>query len=448
LLAHHFTQAGLTDAATEWWGKAGDQALRRSAFQEAISHLGKAIEMADMASKSSGPRAAAASPSQRLKLQTNYGRAIMWSKGYAAEETKLAFTRAKELAAGVDDPAERFVTYYGHWAGSAMRGDLSSAIETAGIFLRETQGESRTPSAQAARRMAGLACFWQGDFIGARAHLEEALRIHNPDWNRDAKLRFGDSGVAATVYLALTNWQLGNVARAHELKEDAVERAIESDHAPTQANTYHFSIMFEMLRGDAVAARRAAEPLVELSRARALSLFAVLGALHSAWVHARLGDREIGVTELRQAITAYMGEGNKLYAAFFQGHLAVIEAEARDAEGALTRIDDALALAAETGEHCMDAFLHRARGEILLKRDTANTVPAEEAFLTAIAVAQQQKARSFELRAKTSMARLWRDQGKPQQARELLAPAYGWFTEGFDTRDLKEAKALLDELAC
>ena len=130
----------------------------------------------------------------------------------------------------------------------------------------------------------------------------------------------------------------------------------------------------------------------------------------------------------------------------FQGLLADIEAEGQSAEGALARIDEALALAQQTGEHWTDAFLHRIRGEILLKRDPANTAPAEDAFLTAMAIAQQQKARSFELRASMSLARLWRDQGKPDEARDLLAPVYGWFTEGFDTLDLREAKALLDEL--
>ena len=131
---------------------------------------------------------------------------------------------------------------------------------------------------------------------------------------------------------------------------------------------------------------------------------------------------------------------------FYQGLLAEIEAQG-DAEGALTRIEEALALADETGEHWTDAFLHRIRGEILLKRDPANTTPAEEAFLTAIAIAQQQKARTFELRATMSLARLWRDQGKRNEAHDLLAPIYGWFTEGFDTPDLMEAKALLGELA-
>ena len=132
---------------------------------------------------------------------------------------------------------------------------------------------------------------------------------------------------------------------------------------------------------------------------------------------------------------------------FFEGLLAEIEAEADGAEGALTRISEALMLSTETGEHWTDAFLYRIRGEILLKRDPRNSAPTEEAFLTAITIAREQQARSFELRAAMSLARLWRDQGKPHQAGELLAPVYGWFTEGFDTPDLKEAKALLEELA-
>jgi predicted ATPase len=136
-----------------------------------------------------------------------------------------------------------------------------------------------------------------------------------------------------------------------------------------------------------------------------------------------------------------------LFLPLFQGLLAELEAGAEDADGAITRIDAALALAGETGERWTDALLHCIRGEILLKRDRVNTAPAEGAFLNAIAIAQQQKARSFELRAAMSLARLWRDQGKVTEARELLAPVYGWFTEGFDTLDLKEAKALLKELA-
>jgi predicted ATPase len=153
------------------------------------------------------------------------------------------------------------------------------------------------------------------------------------------------------------------------------------------------------------------------------------------------------VAELREALAAYISQGYKGNVLLYQGLLAELEAEGQDAEAALARIDEALALASETGERWTDAFLHCIRGKILLKCDPVNKAPAEEAFLTAIAIAQQQKARSFELRAAMSMARLWRDQGKRDEARELLAPVYAWFTEGFDTLDLREAKALLERLA-
>jgi len=277
-LAHHFTQAGLADAAIEWWGKAGDQALRRSAFQEAISHLGKAIEMADKAGSNSTPREATgpASASQRLKLQTTYGQAVMLSRGFGAEEAKAAFTRAQELAAGIDNPGERFATYYGLWVGSFTRGELGLARDTAEIFLRETEDGARMPEAAVARRILGLTCIYQGDFTEAQAHLEEALRIYDPERDREAKFRFGmDTGAGATVNLAHTNWLLGEVGRVRELIEEAVARAVESGHVPTLANTYNYQAMFEILRGDAGVARRAAETLVELSQEHGLSLYLV-----------------------------------------------------------------------------------------------------------------------------------------------------------------------------
>ncbi len=176
-LAHHFTQAGMTDAAVEWWGKAGDQALRRSAFQEAISHLGKAIEMADKIGVSE-PRgvAAPAAAGQRLKLQTSYAKATMLSRGFGSEESKTAFTRARELATQTNAD-ERFDTYYGLWIGSFLRGELQSARESAEAFLREAMSAGRMTEVAVAHRNLGLTCLVQGDSAEARANLEEVLRI-------------------------------------------------------------------------------------------------------------------------------------------------------------------------------------------------------------------------------------------------------------------------------
>jgi predicted ATPase len=448
VLAHHFTQAGLTDAAIEWWGKAGDQALRRSAFQEAISHLGKAIEMADKpAEGTSAAATSSASANQRLKLQTNLGKAIMWSRGFGADESRATFIRARELAAAIDDPTERFTIYYGLWVGNLTRGELGFAREMAETFLREAQREARTTERGAGRRILGLTCLYQGDFIEAQANLVEALSIYDPERDREARFRFGtDTGALARAYLAFTKWQLGEVGPVRALIEEAVAHAIETGHVPTLVHTYTFKAIFEMVRGDAGAAQRDAEIVVKLSQENAITLYAARGAVQFAWASARLDGRETGATKLRQALAAYTDQGNKLFVPFFQGLHAEIEAQG-DAEGALTRIDEALALAGEKGEHWSDAFLHRLRGEILFKRDPANTASAEDAFLTAVTLAQQQKARSFELCAALSLAKLYQSNGRPADAHAVLAPALEGFSPTPELPEIEEAQALLAALA-
>jgi class 3 adenylate cyclase/predicted ATPase len=394
-------------------------------------------------------RNAAAVRQRRLQLQTAYGQAMMLSRGFGAEETLAAFTRAQELATGADNSIERFPTHYGLWVSSVMRGELQRARDTAEIFRREAESEGRATEVAVACRILGYTCLWQSDFAEARAHLEKALRLYDRDREHEAVPRFGtNTGATSTgIYLAFANWLLGDLEQVRCAPiEEITARAAESSDVPSRAYAYQYIVMFELLRGDAEATKRVGEALVALSREHGLAYFLAVGMACLGWVHARLGQRDTGITELREAIAAYTEQGNKLFVPFFRGLLAEIKAEADGPEEALAQIDEALALATETGERWSDAFLHRIRGEILLKRDPANTAPAEEAFLTAIAIAQRQKARSFELRAAMSMARLWRGQGKRDEARNLLAPVYGWFTEGFDTLDLKEAKALLDEL--
>jgi predicted ATPase len=448
MLAHHFTKAGLTGAAIEWWGKAGDQALHRSAFQEAISHLGKAIEMADKAGEGrSAAATASASANQRLKLQTDLGKALMWSRGFGAEESKAAFIRARELAAAIDNATERFTTYYGLWLGNMTRGELEFAQEIAETFLREAERGARTTECGVGRRLVGSTCLRRGDFIDAQANLVEALSIYDPERDREARFRFGqDTGAAARAYLAITKWQLGEVEPARALIDEAVARAVETGHLPTLVNVYVFKAHFEMVRGDAGAARRDAEIVVEFSQANGLALFAAWGALQSAWASARLDGRETGATKLLRALAAFTDQGNKNFVPFYQGLLAKIEVEG-DAEEAFTRIEEALALSGETGERWSDAFLHRLRGEILLKRGPANTAPAEEAFLTAIAIAQQQKARSFELRAAFSLAKLYHSTDRPDDAHAVLASALKGFSPTPELPEIAEAQALLTTLA-
>jgi hypothetical protein len=221
VLAHHFTQAGLTEAAIEWWGKAGEQALRRSAFQEAISHLGKAIEMADKVGEGrSAAATASASANQRLKIQTDLGKALMYLRGFGADESKAAFIRARELAAAIDNPTERFTIYYGLWAGNVLRGELGLAREIAETFLREAERGAWMTECGCGRRLLGHTCVLRGDFIEAQANLVEALSIYDPERDREARFRFGgDTGALARAYLAITKWQLGEVEPARALNQ-------------------------------------------------------------------------------------------------------------------------------------------------------------------------------------------------------------------------------------
>ena len=269
----------------------------------------------------------------------------LYSRGFGTEESKAALIRARELAAAIDDPTERYTIYYGLWVGNLLRGELRLAREIAETFLREAEREARTTECGVGRRLLGSTCLFQGDSIEAQANLVEALSICDSERDREAGFRFGqDTGAIARARLAITKWQLGEVGPAPALIEEAVAHAIETGHVP--------SLVYE-----------------------------------------------------------------------------------------------ALALAGGTGEHWSDAFLHRLRGEILLKRDPANTAPAENAFLTAIAVAQQQRARSFELRAALDLARLYSSTGRSADADALLASALKGFSPTPEFPEIAEAQTLLAALA-
>jgi tetratricopeptide (TPR) repeat protein len=216
VIAHHFTQAGLDDLAIEWWGKAGDQALRRSAFQEAIAHLGKAIAMADKRAAASAPpvAAGAGSAAERLKLQTDYGRATMWSKGFASDEAKAAFDRAQELTKDAGDVDARFATLYGLFVTSLVRGELRTANETAETFRREAESCGRLTEAAVAGRFLGLISSMRGEFLKSKAQLEEALRVYDPERDRDSWLRYGIDRARACLSSAMPILRSPSRARA------------------------------------------------------------------------------------------------------------------------------------------------------------------------------------------------------------------------------------------
>jgi predicted ATPase len=328
-----------------------------------------------------------------------------------------------------------------------MRGEPGLGREIVEVFQRDAEDAGRAMEVAVAHRSLGLSCLFRGEFAEAQTHLEQALRSYDPERDREAMLRFGQESSAGTAaYLAQTKWMLGDVGRARQLMDLAVSRAAASDHVPTQANTYTQKAMFEALHGDAAAAARDAGTVVELCRQHGIPLFLAMATVFRDWASVQLGDR--GALEaFERALASYEDRGNKLLVPLYKALRALIEAEDQSVDRATTRIDEALALASETGERWTDALLHRIRGEILLQRDPANTAPAEEAFLTAIAVAQQQKAKSFELRAVLSLAKLYRSTGRAADAHAVLAPILEGFSPTAEFPEIAEAQSLLGALA-
>jgi class 3 adenylate cyclase len=448
-IAHHFTEAGLDDAAIRWWGRAGDQALRRSAFQEAIAHLGKAIAMADEAAGAAPRRAnAAASARRRLKLQTDYGQAMMWSKGFAAEETRTAFARAAELAARTNDFSERFAASHGQWTLEIARGELRSARGLASTLLREAEDEGRVVETGVARGGLALIAYFSGDFLGAETHCERALEACAPGHEEKARERFGEyTEPVAMSCLAITTWQLGEVDRARKLIETANRRAAELGHAPSMGYPLLFRSHLEVLRGDAAAALRSAEALESCAREHGMALWRRWAALSSAWARGRLYDPAAAAAEFRRELTACSDQGATINMAFFHALLAELETDTMGAGTALMRIDDALALADQGDNRCYLVFIHRLRGEILMRRDPSNFAPAEEAFRTAIDVARQQRARSAGLQAALALAKLYQSAGCRAEAHAALAPALEGFSPTPEMPEIEEAQALIECLA-
>jgi class 3 adenylate cyclase/predicted ATPase len=443
-LAHHFTQAGLTDQAIEWWGKAGEQALRRSAFQEAIAHLGKAIEMADKASKAeTGPKTSR----ERVKLQADYGRALMMSKGYTADETKSAFARVRELADKSSSSTELHTSYFGQWVVNLLRGNFAASRKIAEEFRDDAQAKALAVETAAACRALGWSCFALGDLASSQESFLRAIRALESQPENASSFQFGlDTYCLANNYFACTKWLMGEFAAARELTKTAIARAEAIDHAPTTANLYLFIASLEAVRGSAEASLHAANIVVECSNAHNLAQYLAYGETCQGWARARLGDRDGGTEQLRRSLAKMSEQGSRYWLPFYQSLHAELDIEASRFDSATAMIEGALALAQETGEHWSDAHLHKLHGEALLKRNPKNAEAAEAAFLTAIAVARQQNARSFELRAALSLAKLSRTD-RPADAHAVLAPALEGFSPTPEMPEIEEAEKLRDTLA-
>jgi predicted ATPase len=286
--------------------------------------------------------------------------------------------------------------------------------------------------------MLGLIRLYQGELKAAQTIFEREL----------TEFQLGPAGhVNAAAFLALTEWHLGEVERARQHIQQAVQRASEMGDVASVGTALFFETVLESRRDDASATRLAADALLELSEKHGMRTYLDEGRVYANWARGRLLDPDFGADKLEQALGAYAAQGNRADAPSLYGLLAELQAGAQELESALASIHQGLAIADETGEHFTDSYLHRLCGDLLLKRNHSDSAPAEEAFRTAIAVAKAQGARSFELRAALSLAKLYQATAHPADAHEVLAPALERFAPTPEMPEIAEAQALLSRLA-
>jgi hypothetical protein len=393
-------------------------------------------------------KAAEARRQRRLHLQTAYGQATMMTKGYAAEETKAAFAQAAELARRTRDFSERFAALQGQFAAATAAGELRSARELALTLSREADEAGLVSEVGIANWWLGLIAYWHGDFVEARAGCERAtIDIQDPNADPKVRERFGDLSTYPQSILAATMWQMGEVERARELINTAIQRASETHRIQAIVDALFWRSYLEIWRGDPVATLSAADTLERVAHEHLLPQHLNEAELHLDWARGRINDPKAGAAQVQRALAAFVDQGARVNLGFYTGLLAQLEAETLGADGALARIEEAFRLSEQVEHGCSLPFLHRLRGEILLKHNPADPVPAEKAFRSSIAIAKEQGARSPVLLASLALAKLLQSTGRHVEAHAVLTPALEEFSPTPEMSQIAEALTLLAALA-
>jgi class 3 adenylate cyclase/predicted ATPase len=447
LLAHHFTQAGLTEAAIEWWGKAGQRSLDRSALVEAAAQLTRALEQ--IATLPGTP----VLRREQIKLQVALITPLLHIKGYAAPETKAAVEKAHllieqaEMQGEPPDPLLLFSVLYGFWVANyvAFKGD--ALRELAAQFLRLADKQKAVAPLMVGHRLVGASLAFVGNIAEGRAHYDQAIALYDPAEHRHLALRFGqDVRVTILSFRSHALWLLGYPDAARTDADHALQDAREIGQAGTLMYALSIAPLTHFLNGDYCAASALAGEVAALADERGVSFWKALGTMNRSCILALTGSASDAIQTATSGIAGWRSTGATVWMPFFLPYLARAYAALGQFEEAWRCIDEAMSAAETTKERWCEADIHRTAGEITLMSPEPDVTKAEAHFKRALSVARAQQAKSWELRTATSLAHLWHDQGKRDEAGDLLAPIYAWFTEGFDTLDLKEAKALLDEL--
>jgi predicted ATPase len=438
LLGRHFREAGLTQQAIRYLQMAGERAVKRSANIEAVTHLEKAKELLE----AMPDRAAHAN--QELQLLIALGPAMMATRSSTAPEIGAVYARARELARNAGRIADLFPTIWGAWLVAFSGGDLA----TAGRLLDELFSFADTSRSDALKLQAHHAA-WPtlmvtGSLEQARSHIADGLALYRREAHGSQAFQYGshDPGVCAYFCDAVIGTVIGFPDQSVGQMQRALTLAHELDHGPTLVAVLAFAAELHQLRREPQKVEQYVSLLLPRLEKHGSAVGLANAIMLRGWAQVMQGDSKRGIAVVREGITAWRATGSQFHATYRLARAAEAHWAAGETEAGLqlipTKIDD-------SGDRWVVPELHRIEGE--LHRSAGHSEVAERCLKYAFESARMQKARLLELRAAMSLARLWRDQGKVQQARELLAPVYGWFTEGHNTRDLKEAKALLEELA-
>ena len=442
LLAYHYTKAGLSAQAVPYWQRGGRRALERSANSEAIQHLMTGLRL--LATLPETPTRA----QQELDLQLALGPALIATKGQAAPDVEQTYARARVLCQQVGETPQLFPALLGLRRFYQHRGALPAARELGEQLDRLAQREAAPTHRLEIHEALGTTLFFLGEYDAARTHLEKGIALIDPAVQRALALHYGIAPeVMCLAVAANTLWCLGYPAQAMRRSQDALALAQELAHPHSLAVSQHFAAFLHQRRHEAPAVQAQAEALLILATAQGFPLYAGFGTCWRGWVLALQGEGEMGLAQLRQGMAAVLALGETLAQSLCLILLAEAAGHVGQAAEGLRLLAEALTAleASRRGDLLPEAY--RLRGEFLLRQAIPDAAQAEACYQQALTIARRQQAKSWELRAAISLSRLWQQQGKREAARVLLAPVYGWFTEGFDTADLQEARALLETLS-
>ena len=441
VVAHHYTEAGCAAQALPLWQQAGQRALQRSANLEGIEHLTKGLAVLATLPETTDRL------QHELDLHVTLGPALIATRGYASSEAEHTFARAWEICQRWGSPHSVSRCCMACVRSYCVGGKHRQARDQAEQFLHLAQRQEDAAPLVVAHRALGLPLYFMGEVAQAREHFAQSVALYDPQQHRTLAFAYGqDPGVAALVLDALALWILGYPDQALRRSHEACRLAEDLAHPFTLAYAFAQLAMFHQYRRDREEARRHAEAATRVSREQGFPLWLGMGLILQGWARATRPQPAEQLAAMHEGMAIYRATDAAVFLPYFLTLLAETYGAASQPDAGLRFLDEAHTVMDSTQERFYEAEVHRVQGTLVLAQAADQHAQAETCFQHALAIARRQQARAWELRAAMSLARLWQQQGKRAEAHALLAPIYGWFTEGFDTADLQEARALLNAL--